>query len=469
MTSGDVQELRDLVSKIAHQVGQSATHKTLDDDLRRIGLPPSTSGPSKADRTESSLLALPDDQLADVARKMVAKCEWLGSDGRRMQDLVWMGEHHPHISKRTRRDIARALRGDELIEHYSRFRSLLDTLFDLGGGVLWGGRDYSVGGEIDRHFKHNPDWSVEEVFDAVGAIDSSSDRRFGLLIEGIVSGNTIPDEGAQRRLATSISGPMEAAGLELREIGTLDGYPTFEVVSVRAHQGQPKNLIFASSTKPDLRLNDAIDNEIEILSDPDDVLVYDRPITTSGIRWRDLQTWFQATRRLASEQEAKTQLYRRLRQSLPDSSPPQRLLFDLYHEIHGTAVHELPALLPEVWLYWDPLTVKARGAAALLNLRMDFLLLVPGGGRIVLEVDGRTHYGVEKGASPGQKVWIADPPTYARTTAGSRKLTVAGYEVYRFGAYELRNHREARPVLAAFFSELFLRHRVKVGRSSGSK
>jgi hypothetical protein len=258
---------------------------------------------------------------------------------------------------------------------------------------------------------------------------------------------------------------MGRAGLELREVDSLDGYPAFEVASVRTHRGRPKNLIFASSTKPDLRLNDAIDNDIEILSDPDDVLVYDRPITTSGVRWRDLQAWFQETQRLATEQEAKAQLYRRLLRSLPASSPPQRLLFDLYHKIHGAAVYELPALLPEVWLYWDPQTVKARGAAALLNLRMDFLLLVPGGGRIVLEVDGRTHYATEKELSPGQKLWIADPPTYARTAAGSRKLTLAGYEVYRFGADELRHERRARTMLTAFFSELFLRHRVAVGQT----
>ena len=92
MSSDDVQELRDLVGRIAHQVGQSASHKTLDGDLRRIGLPAATSGSSKAELTASSLLALPDDQLAEVARKMLTKYEWLGSDGRRLQDLVWMGE-----------------------------------------------------------------------------------------------------------------------------------------------------------------------------------------------------------------------------------------------------------------------------------------------------------------------------------------------------------------------------------------
>ena len=38
-----------------------------------------------------------------------------------------------------------------------------------------------------------------------------------------------------------------------------------------------------------------------------------------------------------------------------------------------SAVPALPALLPEVWLHWDPKTVRERGTAALLGHRMDNL------------------------------------------------------------------------------------------------
>jgi hypothetical protein len=64
---------------------------------------------------------------------------------------------------------------------------------------------------------------------------------------------------------------------------------------------------------------------------------------------------------------------------------------------------------------------------------MDFLMFMPDGAWIVLEANGRTHYAVEKETAPDQKLWIADPFTYARTTAGSRKLTLSSYEVYRLG------------------------------------
>ena len=49
------------------------------------------------------------------------------------------------------------------------------------------------------------------------------------------------------------------------------------------------------------------------------------------------------------------------------------------NQLFGEAIPDLPALLPEVWLHWDPQTVSERGREALLRFRMDFLLLLPGG------------------------------------------------------------------------------------------
>lgn len=44
--------------------------------------------------------------------------------------------------------------------------------------------------------------------------------------------------------------------------------------------------------------------------------------------------------------------------------------------------------------------------------------------------------------------------------AGERSLTLAGYEVYRFGTHDLRNPDQARPMLTQFFADLFRRHHV---------
>jgi len=182
------------------------------------------------------------------------------------------------------------------------------------------------------------------------------------------------------------------------------------------------------------------------------VLVYDRPIGADGIRWRDLQAWWQDSQRIADDDEAKRSLYQRLARSLPTSSPPQRNLFDLYHEIHGSAVPDLPALLPEIWLHWDHKTAQERGRDALLRFRMDFLLLLPHRQRVVIEVDGASHF-----TSPDGR---PDSTKYADNMRGDRDLKLSGYEVFRFGATELQNRDSARILLQQFFSDLFRRFNV---------
>jgi hypothetical protein len=129
------------------------------------------------------------------------------------------------------------------------------------------------------------------------------------------------------------------------------------------------------------------------------ILVYDRPIGRAGLRWCDLQAWWKETRQVEDDDQAKQELYQRLGNSLYQRaggtwvtiSPPQLLLFRLYHDIYRTSLPDLPALLPEVWRHWDPVNAKMRGKDALVQFRMDFLMFAPAGARIVLEVDGQAR------------------------------------------------------------------------------
>jgi hypothetical protein len=97
----------------------------------------------------------------------------------------------------------------------------------------------------------------------------------------------------------------------------------------------------------------------------------DLPISGDGIRWRDLQAWWKDTQHIADDDAAKKSLYQGLSSSLPANSPPQQKVYDLCHKIYGTAVPDLPALLPEVWLHWDHKTARERSREALLRFRMD--------------------------------------------------------------------------------------------------
>jgi very-short-patch-repair endonuclease len=310
---------------------------------------------------------------------------------------------------------------------------------------------------IEQHVLRNRDWSTEDLFEQLGAFEAT-DARFARFLEGLVSADTVLDEPAQRHIVDTVNPHLRSVGAELREIGVDGGYPVFSLVSTQtARNRQPKNLIFASPVKPDIRFRDAIDNDIEIVENADKVLVYDRPIGRDGIRWRDLQAWWMDREQLTDEAEAKKSLYQRLIRCLPSNSPPQRKLYDLYHEIHGTAVPDLPALLPEVWLHWDPVAAKARGPKALLRFRMDFLLLLPNAQRVVVEVDGAHHFTSPEGRPDGTK--------YADNMRGDRDLKLNGYEVFRFGATELLDRERARALLQQFFTDLFRRFEITPHRN----
>ncbi|MFJ2574725.1 DUF559 domain-containing protein [Streptomyces halstedii] len=89
---------------------------------------------------------------------------------------------------------------------------------------------------------------------------------------------------------------------------------------------------------------------------------------------------------------------------------------------------------------------------------MDFLLLLPHGQRVVLEVDGSQHYTRDHGQVP-------DSCKYAELVAGDRELKLRGYEVFRFGHDELRDAERARLLLQEFLPALFQRLEVN-GRTS---
>jgi hypothetical protein len=455
----DIERLRGLVEEAAGCVA-SIRHDDLGETCAGLGLPvppdkaepDAEQGLTKRERVKWSLARLADEDVPVVAGRMLGG--WLptaldAATRNAIEDVLWAGQGALEIPRRTRRDIARALDLDDVTVKGDRLMALLDRLWVLGGDdplAFWGDSASSLRGQIDQHVLRNPgDWSAEVLFDELGAIDSAGDARFARFLEGLASAGVVPDEDAQRRVVAAVNPHLRAAGAELRETGEDGGYPVFTVTSTRAARGRPKNLIFASPAKPDIRITDAIDNDIEIVSGAGEVLVYDRP-THEGVLWGDLQAWWKDTQHLPDDDDAKSTLYDRLLGSMPENSPPQRNLFKAYHHIHADSIPRLPALLPEVWLHWDPKTIRERGPQAMLGFRMDFLLLLPHGHRVVLEVDGATHYSTD--GHP-------DAAAYAKGARADRELKLARYEVFRFGATELQDRKTAEPMLRQFFTDLF--------------
>ncbi|MEX2260895.1 MAG: hypothetical protein WD696_03030 [Bryobacteraceae bacterium] len=450
--------LRDSLREPILALKDSVTHEDLPSVAERLGLPPLPDEGSKRDRLRAGYEAVPESELPAVAERLWTSFPLEPSVRNTVQDLAWAAGQYPAVPKRFRRELARKFdSASDLFLHAGHFDSLLERLWIIDDplATLFGGRASGLRAEIQQHVVRNPeDWTAEYLFERLGAFEAS-DRRFLLFIEGLASADVRPDVDSQRRFVQTVNATIQACGIEFQETGSDGGYPVYRLTwKSRSPGGRPKNLIFASSVKPDLRFRDAVNNDIEIVSNPQSVLVYDSPISADGLTWQDLQNWWSA-REKVDQTAAKKGLYQCLLSCLPSNSPPQRLLFKSYFEHFRHAIPGLPALLPEVWLHWDPKTVQERGPDALLRFRMDFLLLLPNNVRVVIEVDGKQHYADDDGA--------ANPHKYAAMVAADRDLQLAGYEVYHFGGAELSGDAP-HSIAVQFFDTLFKAHHITIAR-----
>ncbi|MGV9967616.1 AbiJ-related protein [Streptomyces olivaceus] len=448
--------LRQVVGDVVARLSGNS-HARLNAAFAELGMPAVPEEGTKSERVERSFAQVPDSDLPLVANRVLATGQGSPQQRFRIEDALWAESSPPEIPTRIRRELARSLDLAEMTPNEPRFMAMLSRFWVLGDEVsplldaFFGSAGPSLRRDIEQHVFRNPgDWTAEGLLENLGAFEAS-DARFAQFLEAMVSADVLLDESAQRLLVDAINEHVRSAAIELRETGAEGGYPCFTLVSTRlAGNRKPKNIIFASLAKPDIRFKNAMDNDIEIVGDAENQLVYDRPTPAHGLRWRDLQAWWQDTRNIQNEAEAKASLYKRLHRCLPENSPGQRNFFSAYHHVLGARVYDLPALLPEVWLHWDHQTVRARGPQALLRSRMDFLLLLPHRQRVVLEVDGSQHYTRGRGQCP-------DTAKYAEMMAADRDLKLRGYEVFRFGHDELEDARDAQALMERFLPALFQR------------
>ncbi|WP_405467504.1 hypothetical protein [Streptomyces canus] len=240
---------------------------------------------------------------------------------------------------------------------------------------------------------------------------------------------------------TRVFAPARAA-LERREQTTFTG-------GLRGLRGELRNLIFAAAQKPEIVWRDVAGGVIEITKNKDHCLLYDRPVGASGLTWSELSKWWHLQDGMygMSEHHRLQSLLKRLRRSL---NAPEQLLLDTYWD-HAMqrGFGDFPALLPQVYLHYDPLAQHQRNQRAegkvLTRQRMDFLMLASGGRRYVLELDGKEHYSRDGKAAPD---------LYADMVREDRRIRLQGYEVYRFGGAEFVDPQAAKLMLSGFFDQL---------------
>jgi hypothetical protein len=437
---------KDLSFWIAEFLKDRCTHQVLpgvSKDVAGFDMADAPEGASKKDRVLLALEGKSQTQVAEIARRLgehYANFE-LEEAGLRIHE-----EGLAPITEITRRDVAKCFEDD--LSGNINVLTLIGPLFPVSTAFDEFLDTNTLAREIERHVIRNPgDWSVEYLLERIGAL-SCSRNRFTRLLEGAL--HPLARRGSEQLvLVEKINSILQRDGYYLAVAGEESGYPVYALTSLRRGvAGSPKNLIFASiGPKPEIGFSDAINNDIVILSNADSCLVYDRPLSRDGLLWSELVVWWQEQTTEPLDQAAKS-LGRRLLQAT--ASEAEAKLFSSYFHLYKDSFEaKLPALIPQVYLHYDPAVIKQlRRRQGLPRRRMDFLLLLPGDQRIVFEVDGKHHFSHE------------DKPcllTYAKMVSADRNLRLAGYEVFRFGANELVGP-SATSSIQGFFDRLWKLH-----------
>lgn len=434
-----------LALRIAEMLKNRCTHETLPGAAEDAGFSLGEAA-SKRDRVLAGLKSADRKTLGAIAERV----------GRRFADFdleeagcLVLEEGDPPISEITRRDIAKVfghdLAGERAVDDVLRPLWPIDIMSD---GFF---ASRSLAQQIMQHMVVNPtDWDAEHLFGELSAFTSSRSR-FARLLESVM--HPLARRGPEaQRLASDLNELLRRDGYKLETTGEASGYPVYALSRLhRGVAGAPKNLIFASTgPKPELGFADAVNNDVVILAGAEHCLIYDRSIRSDGLLWSELVSWWGELH--PEESDPAKSLGLRLRASMSSSSLAEQAVFDTYFRRYRPMLQSaLPALIPQVYLHYDPAVVRTlKHRASFPRQRMDFLLLLPNRARVVIEVDGQHHF--TRNDKPSL-------PAYAEMVSADRDLRLAGYEIFRFGANELVG-AGAQALIERFFDRLFQLHGV---------
>jgi hypothetical protein len=400
---------------------------------------------SKLRYVKCRIISKSQQELIDLGQRVQEKYPSF-----RLQEALWkLAPPTPAISDLTRRKLLDALSKLADLTGDLSIHELFGQLWPLDQLRLPNGESTITEG-IWQHMVRNPeDWGWSNLFDVLEVMHVSQ-QRFWQLLELLVH-PTVRHDKEQDGLVAIINSHIQRDGLHLAPSDVLSGFQVYALTPISGGvSGQAKNLIFAADgPKPEIVLSDAINNDIQIVENAEFCLVYSRAIPPGGLRWKELVNWWAEQNGLPDNTDTARLLYGRLARSL--ASEPEKLLFRTYFKYFRESLGDsLPALVPQVYLHYDPYTVRQLGRQRLPRQRMDFLLLLSHSQRIVLEVDGQQHY--SENGTPS-------PMRYSEMVKADRELRLAGYEVYRFGGYEL-NGDVGEKAMTAFFEKLFAKYAV---------
>lgn len=263
----------------------------------------------------------------------------------------------------------------------------------------------------------------------------------------------------QSKCVESINFYLKDCGYELKPAGQIGDKIEYKIELISGVKDEIQGIVFAAVHKPEILFTDFLNQNVEIPVNPSEYLYYNKKILSCGLKWGELKRWY-----ATSHGGYGKNLIERLMESVNNcNSPLEPRLFKSYLDLVEQYGEEIPAILPQVYLYYDSKTQKERLTKIFDHQCMDFLLLFSESQRVVIEIDGIQHYAFdEKIRVPNRQYPIheASVDRYASMVSAQREMTLAGYEVYRFGGKELHDADKADVLIKQFFIDLFQKYGI---------
>lgn len=327
----------------------------------------------------------------------------------------------------------------------------------------------TLANEIARHCDAFPgDWGDDNGIFSVLDIFSWTDDQFLYFCQEYVNpvfnrfkwdSRTEERIDLQSQCVEAINLYLKDCGYELKESGVIGDKTEYKLEGVSGVKGRIHGIVFAAVHKPEILFTDFLNQEVKIPIKPDEYLCYDKKIDSSGLKWADLNRWYEE-----SHASYGKSLIDRLMESVNNcGSPLEPRLFKAYLELVDELGENIPAIFPQVYLYYDSKVQKERLKKIFDHQCMDFLILLSESHRVVIEIDGIQHYAFDEPITIPQRrfpIHEASVDRYASMVAAQREMTLAGYEVYRFGGKELYDAETANILIKRFFKDLFQKYGV---------
>lgn len=425
------------------------TYKSYDIDeaMKKYGISPDEAlnpNQSKRNYAKAGLVKLSEERIIELSKRIAKDAESVSLN---QQMESYLGDSIFEFTYITRRKLADYFDMCPNFEGKLRLDELLRGIWNIDEPYNDDDEDMfifnrvSIGDYIMQHVIRNDDISYKDMLLDILQFKYISDSSLIKFLEKMVNPEVRTGE-EQIQYVNGINEIIGADGFEMAVSGKISNELIYKIYRKNMVCGNMKNLVFAPlGKKPDIVIDDAIDNELKIVGDTNNCLLYNFEPNSDGLSWKTLVRWWEPK---AVNKNVQQDLFTRLLNSL--DSQPEKDFFTRYYKIYEER-SDFPALIPQVYLHYDPHAKIWRGSGIVYtHQRMDFLMLLPNGVRIVIEIDGKQHY------SEGDK---PSPKLYAEMVIDTRELQLKGYEVYRFGGYEFMNMTESKKMVKEFFDKLF--------------